>query len=227
MVNSNSLNETSHSDIVHTNFFFKIPKGKILSKMSLAYPQLKFELLSLLPLSEPEKMGMSLINVKGPNLTQFAENLAQMLLPSQYTILHNLPDNVLLNLYMKNPWFLLTIIKTNIILKYPIIVQANRIYVDLIAERQKIDNLFAEFEANHVEYFVRRIGRFSQSPFLSSRQERILKILLERGYFEIPRVNSLTQIADELKVAPASLSEMIRRIFKKLSSNYYAPMKFE
>ncbi|MHA1775437.1 MAG: helix-turn-helix domain-containing protein [Promethearchaeota archaeon] len=216
-----------HKDIVHTNFHFQIPKGKILSKLSLFYPQLKFELLSLLPLPFPDKMGMSLIQIKGPNLTQFVENLAQMLKSSQYTILHNLTENLLLNLYMKDPWFLLTIIKTNIILKYPIIVQDNRIYVDLIAERQKIDQLFDEFESHHVEYSVRHIGRFSQSPILSSKQEYVLKVLLKNGYFEIPRARSLSQIANELKVAPASLSEMIRRIFKNLCTNYFAPMEFE
>lgn len=210
-------------DVVHTNFHFQIPDGKILSKLSTNYPSVQFNLQSLLPM--PNSMGMGLIQVKGGNLQKLVENLSQWLPSSQFTVFYQVSDEILLNLWLENPWFLLTVIKTNLILKYPIIVQNNRIHVDLVADRIKIDTLFQEFDAHKISYVIRHIGRFSTTSLLTTKQEEVLKAVLNAGYFEIPRRKSLSVIAAEIGVSPASLSEMLRRIFRHLSLDYFAPME--
>ncbi|WP_457557176.1 helix-turn-helix domain-containing protein [Candidatus Harpocratesius sp.] len=213
----------SNKDIIHARFQFQIPEGKILSKLSKEFPRFQFNLQSLLPL--PENRGISLIEVKGRNLARFQKVITQIISKNQFTVLYEMEDSLLLNFQMEDPWFLLTIIKTNLILKYPIIVQANQIYVDLVAERSKIDQLFDEFEEHSIPYSIKHIGRFITNPVLTYKQEQVLKTALDLGYFEIPRKISLSLLAKRLQVAPTSLSEMFRRIFKRLGVNFFSSLE--
>ncbi|MCF2139124.1 MAG: helix-turn-helix domain-containing protein [Candidatus Lokiarchaeota archaeon] len=212
-----------NNNIVHAKFKFQIPEGKILSKLSKEFPRFQFNLQSLLPL--PENKGISLIEVKGRNLERFRKIIAQIIPKNQYTVLYEMTDRLLLNFQMEDPWFLLTIIKTNLILKYPIVVQSNQIFVDLIAERSKVDHLFDEFEVHSVPYSIKHIGRFITNPVLTYKQEQVLKTALDLGYFEIPRKISLSLLAKRLQVAPTSLSEMFRRIFKRLGINFFSSLE--
>ncbi len=212
------------TDIVHTTFHFQIPEGKILSILSVTFPHLRFYLQSMLPLSK--SMGSSLIQVQGSGLVQFATQLPQIMSNVAYTLLHDQLDSLLLHVQMDNPWFLLTIIKTNLILKFPLVVQNNRIYVDMVATRQKIDQLFAEFDLHAVPYIITRIGKFIASPLLSTRQEFVLQLAVELGYFDIPRKISLSQLAHRLEITPASLSQALRRIYRSLSRQYFQPYVF-
>jgi len=43
---------------------------------------------------------------------------------------------------------------------------------------------------------------------------------LERRYFEIPRGIKLQNLASEIGIGASSMSEILRRIFKKLGLNY-------
>ena len=56
-------------EVVQINFSLSIPSDKWLSKFSISYPQLQFNLISMLPLSANQ--GNALLQVKGLNLDQF------------------------------------------------------------------------------------------------------------------------------------------------------------
>jgi predicted DNA binding protein len=58
------------------------------------------------------------------------------------------------------------------------------------------------------------------SSLLSIRQELVLKVALECGYFDFPKKIKLRELAKNFGVAPASLVESLRSAEKKILSEY-------
>ena len=58
------------------------------------------------------------------------------------------------------------------------------------------------------------------SEILTEREKEIIKEAYEKGYFDPDRKMSLTEIAKQIDVSPASLSDVLRRGVKKIIKYY-------
>ncbi|WP_081423301.1 helix-turn-helix domain-containing protein [Archaeoglobus fulgidus] len=56
---------------------------------------------------------------------------------------------------------------------------------------------------------------------MTYREEEILKIALEKGYFDFPKRVKLEQLAEFFGIAPSTLSEILRRGQKKVLEKYF------
>ena len=74
-----------------------------------------------------------------------------------------------------------------------------------------VKSLMRALENQKVRGEVVKISRFKGEEELTVRQENILQIALEKGYFEFPKRITLRQLARVLDVSPATLSEILRR----------------
>ncbi|MHA1343749.1 MAG: helix-turn-helix domain-containing protein, partial [Promethearchaeota archaeon] len=71
-----------------------------------------------------------------------------------------------------------------------------------------------------IQFNLESIGYYHNPSLLTKRQKEVLIIAIKKGFFDIPRKISLSELAKELKISSSSLSETIRRINKKLSIKY-------
>lgn len=60
----------------------------------------------------------------------------------------------------------------------------------------------------------------SSRTILTRRESEVIRTCFRQGFFDPVRKNNLTQMARELGISPASLSELIRRALKKLITDY-------
>jgi predicted DNA binding protein len=74
-----------------------------------------------------------------------------------------------------------------------------------------VKSLMQELENQKVAGQVVKISKIKGEKELTARQENILQIALEKGYFEFPKKIALRQLARVLDVSPATLSEILRR----------------
>ena len=74
-----------------------------------------------------------------------------------------------------------------------------------------VKSLMLKLENQKVTGEVVKISRLKGEEDLTARQENILQIALEKGYFEFPKRITLRQLAKVLDVSPATLSEILRR----------------
>jgi len=74
-----------------------------------------------------------------------------------------------------------------------------------------VKSLMRALENQKVRGEVVKISRLKGEEELTVRQENILQIALEKGYFEFPKRITLRQLARVLDVSPATLSEILRR----------------
>jgi predicted DNA binding protein len=76
--------------------------------------------------------------------------------------------------------------------------------------RQLLDAL----EKSQVHFEVISLSRLEDVNALTARQETILQIALEKGFFDFPRKIRLREFARTLEVSAATLSEILRRAEK-------------
>lgn len=85
------------------------------------------------------------------------------------------------------------------------------------AYRQLLRKL--ENEKVHVE--VASLSKLEDANSLTARQETILQIGLEKGFFDFPRKIGLKELAETLDISTAALSEILRRGQKRVLVQHF------
>jgi predicted DNA binding protein len=81
--------------------------------------------------------------------------------------------------------------------------------------------LMKALESQQVVGEVLKISKLKDEEELTSRQENILQIALEKGYFEFPKKITLRQLAKVLDISPATLTEILRRGQKRVLQEHF------
>jgi hypothetical protein len=205
-------------DIVHVNFKISVPKSKWLAIYNKKYPELDFKILSNFILDN--NIGDTLFQIKGSNIRNFITDFQNISDPATYQILAKGENFVLLDVKTIDPMIFNALVKTQLLLIYPLTVINGKIRVNAIAERSKIDHFLLELDKKDIKFTIESIGYYQKLELLTKRQNEILQYTDRAGYFEIPRKISLTDLAKKLNISPSALSETLRRINKKLTKFY-------
>ena len=206
-------------DIVQVSLNIEVPEEKWLAKVNTQFPELIFNIMSKFLIDE--HTGLTLFQIKGRSIEQFLLDFKALLKPEAYQILHKGPEILIVNVKISDPWILNALVKTQLLVTYPISVKEGMLKINAITERSKVDFFLEELDKKKIDYVLERIGYYHQAAILTPRQKEILQKVYTAGYFEIPRARSLSELAEELKISSSALSELLRRISKRLAENYF------
>ena len=82
--------------------------------------------------------------------------------------------------------------------------------------------LVGALDRQKLPYEVRLKKELEDNDLLTTRQEQILTIAFEKGYFEFPKRTGLKELAAETGVRTSTLAEILRRGQKKILGEYLA-----
>jgi predicted DNA binding protein len=91
----------------------------------------------------------------------------------------------------------------------------------LLGSDTMVKSLMHALEMEGVVGEVVRISKLEDEKELTARQENLLQIALEKGYFEFPKKITLRQLAKSLDIAPATLTEILRRGQKQVLKEHF------
>jgi len=205
-------------DFVQIKVQISVPKSKWLAMYNEKYPELTFNIFSKYLIDE--NTGVTLFQVTGNTVKRFLKEFRSRIAKDAFQLLFEGVDRVLLNIKTKDPWILSALVKTELLIMYPVPVKNGEILMDTITSRKKFDQFLSELDAQKIKYSIKSVGYFRPIPLLTKNQIEILNLAVKLGYFEIPRKISLTNFAKRLEISPSALSETMRRINNKLAKNY-------
>jgi len=91
----------------------------------------------------------------------------------------------------------------------------------LLGSDTMLNSLFKGLENANVVAETLKVSQIQDEEELTARQEHILQIALEKGYFEFPKQITLRQLAKTLDISPATLTEILRRGQKRVLQEHF------
>ncbi|MHA1471823.1 MAG: helix-turn-helix domain-containing protein, partial [Promethearchaeota archaeon] len=182
------------------------------------YPELSFHILSNILIRE--NIGITSFQIRGSSIMHFISDFKKKIAEKTVQILYESEDRVILNVKEVDPWILNTLVKTELLISYPVLVKGGKIRIEAITNRSKVDRFLTQLKKKNIKAKIERIGYYYKSTLLTQRQNEILNLAYQNGHFNIPRSVSLTEFAKDLNISKSALSETLRRIFKKLATNH-------
>jgi predicted DNA binding protein len=95
-----------------------------------------------------------------------------------------------------------------------------RVRCALITENQTIGDVLDGLKELGVEARVDRLTAIGGKGILTDRQEDVIRIALESGYFDFPRRIDSSKLADKLGISVSTLSEILRAAERRIFSEY-------
>ena len=202
------------SEVMKAEFEIIMPEKLWIAILSKKYSNIKFEILSILP---TEKMvGNALVKISGPGLENILKEIKKHSSCFELHIIDNSEDSKIVNVKTNDPWLLISLIKSEVILKMPVIVENGVATWEVLAPHEKIAKFNELLSEKNVKFKLKSITKYKKEVTLTKRQSEVLDLAVKLGYYEIPRKITLTELADKLEIAKSTLSGIIRRIDKKL-----------
>ncbi|BCU68649.1 bacterio-opsin activator [Sulfolobales archaeon HS-7] len=111
-------------------------------------------------------------------------------------------------------------IMSSLTVQYAIIGKTKSIWELLLTDYEEMRNVISELFKNKVDVRVDKIHKLRSTQQLTPKQERILRIAVEHGYYDFPRKIELSELAKKLEISPSTLSEILRRAEKNVILDY-------
>ena len=90
----------------------------------------------------------------------------------------------------------------------------------ILGNEESFRELLGALDAAKIPVEVNLRRNLKDSELLTARQEQILSVAFERGYFEFPKKIGLKELATLTDIKASTLSEILRRGQKKILSEY-------
>ncbi len=92
---------------------------------------------------------------------------------------------------------------------------------NIICDEESFLDLMKSMERSQIEFEILYKGRPDRKSSVTYREEEILRMALEKGYFDFPKRIRLDEMAKNLGMASSTLSEILRRGEKKVLMKYF------
>ena len=202
------------SEVMTAKFAIQMPKKLWIAALSKKYPEITFEILSILP---TEKMiGNALVKITGDNAEKILQEITVHPSSLELHLISDLEKSKIFNVKTNDPWLLISLIKSEVILKMPVLVKNGIASWEILAPHEKISKFNDLLKEKNIKFQLKSIGKYKEEPQLTVRQTEVLDQAVKMGYYEIPRKITLTALAKKLNIAKSTLSGILRRIDKKL-----------
>jgi predicted DNA binding protein len=92
----------------------------------------------------------------------------------------------------------------------------------VLGSNRSFADLVESLEEKQIAYRIRTKKELGDTDLLTTRQEQILSIAYESGYFDFPKKMGLKELAAETGVRTSTLAEILRRGQRKVLGTYLA-----
>jgi predicted DNA binding protein len=198
----------------------KFPEQIWISEIFKKFPNIKMEIEYFLPYDLEKSIGNSIIEIQDFKIDEVIDLVRNHSSVQDFTILEQDEDKVRFNVKTRDPYLLYALIKCGVLVKFPVNVREGYAYWRLVSSRKNIDILLTIFEQKNIDFELLRIGTSpyildEQKERLSIEESQVLDEAIKQGFFEIPRLISLEELAKNLGRSKSALSVMLRKIIKK------------
>lgn len=94
-----------------------------------------------------------------------------------------------------------------------------------VGSEGSLSELFHTLEARGINAELLSLSRTDECDQLTEKQERVVRLALEKGYFDTPRRITAKELARTLGITPATFGDMLKRGERNLLRSYFKEKK--
>ncbi len=91
----------------------------------------------------------------------------------------------------------------------------------ITGEKGSLIELIDKLEKTGCVVEVKKVTRLTKRAQLTQRQEDIIHIAFEKGYYDLPKKTTIDSLAKLFKVSPSTLAEILQRGERKIITQYF------
>lgn len=92
----------------------------------------------------------------------------------------------------------------------------------IVGEEGSLSKLIKFLEMKGCSVELKSKTRLSKKNILTSKQDKVIKIAFEKGYYDYPKGITLRELSKIFKISFSTLNEILRRGEKKIIRDYYS-----
>jgi predicted DNA binding protein len=91
----------------------------------------------------------------------------------------------------------------------------------ITGEKGSLLELIKKLEGMGCEVELKKSRKLTKRALLTERQEQIVRIAFEKGYFDVPKNTTIDGLAKLFNISPSTLAEILQRGEKKIIDQYF------
>ncbi len=190
-------------------FAITIPEAIWIGRLSRSYPEAVFRVLAAIP---DEMVGSGLVEIRHDGVDVVVEDFRSSEAVTGMEILHRGDERALVQFETEVPPLLFAMQDSGVPLQTPFEIVGGEVTWEITASQERLSELTAQFEALGIPFDVERLQqRVDSEQLLTPNQATLVEKALERGYYDTPRTCTLVELAEDLEMAPSTVSETLHR----------------
>ena len=198
----------------------KVKSNEALVTLSESHPETEFAVLGAWPTDGKLR---ALIETSTIELASLKETISTIPTVTNIETRHTADDTILFEVSTPTSAPHGAMAESGIVPSYPLHLEGGWFVGDLTASRDQLSAFRDELEAVGIEYQLVQISGTDGAPeMLTARQQEVVELAVEHGYYESPRRCTLTDLAESLDVNKSVVSRILQRAEGHIITTYYS-----
>lgn len=197
-----------------------IPEALWIADVSAAHPEVTFRIVST---QYDDGTATGLFEIEGDQLVSILAGANDADNVTELELLWKTDQKAIVQIETDNPLLLLPVSRVGVPLQTPFVISDGIASWELFTTHSKLSALTDEFDTLGITYDVSSIKEFQDEQkrsLLTPRQEEVLEVAYEVGYYDTPREATLTQVATSLDISKATGSDLLHRAEGKIIDRF-------
>ncbi|MFC7211890.1 helix-turn-helix domain-containing protein [Natronoarchaeum sp. GCM10025321] len=195
-----------------------LPEGPWVSAVSREFPDAQFQVVTTTP---GDGAGFALVQVTADDIDSVLDAIEAHETIAELSVMA-LEDGVAtVQVEAHAPLLMNAAQQAGVPIEMPVKIENGIARVDVTGAHDRVADfgellrtVGAEFDVEYVQQ------RMNPGESLTERQREVLFEAVERGYYDVPRTCTLTEVAEHLDIAKSTCSEVLQRVQRTIVREY-------
>jgi len=190
------------------------PEFVWISEISRRHPEVRFTVISYLPLTLPT--GLVMLKIEGEETDEILEEIHKAPPTRELHLVNREGDTAIVSVKTDQAFLLPALVRSEVMIPDPFTIRNGVALWRMLSPRPQIAKLTEHLQEMGVRHTLRQLREVRERPRLTPRQAEVFGLAIKHGYYELPRRITLTELAGRLDISKSTLSAILRTAERNL-----------
>ncbi|MWV65380.1 helix-turn-helix domain-containing protein [Halorubrum sp. JWXQ-INN 858] len=187
-----------------------LPEGPWVGEVSREFPDARIEVLTALP---GDGAGFALVQLTADDIDSLLDAIAAHETIAEVSVMAVDDGVATVQIEAHAPLLMIAAQRAGVPIEMPVEIENGVARIDVTGSHERVAEFGRMLRAVGAEFDVVYVQqRLNPGGSLTDRQREVLFEAVERGYYDVPRTCTLTEVAEHVGIAKSTCSEVLQRV---------------